>query len=257
LRIDLRYGQALVRERSVSGEHSMVGRHAGRELRQDVPLPALGDDDAGRAEVGDVGGDLQGTDRSARDKYTLPAVRHGVPILVCGDHTRRTCERVEPENAWNGGGLEPAGRHHHSFEALGAAGGVHEPSRVISVEALDPRAEPDARHQPELLGGAAQVVEDVAARRIHEVGLVLQVAEGRQDPTGVGVHRRPYPTEAGESCPLAANRRRLFKDNSHRAAASPPGPAPITATFAVIRELSHVCPETRHQTMTPCKSGLI
>ena len=149
--------------RSVSREHSMVGGHSGGELRQDVPLPPLGDNDAGRAELGDVGGDLQGADRTARDENTLAAVRRSAPVLVCGDHSRRAGERVEPGNRWDGGGLEPAGCHHHFFEALGGAGVVHEPSGVVSAEALDPSAEPDARHEPERLGIATQVVEDVAA----------------------------------------------------------------------------------------------
>ena len=42
-------------------------------------------------------------------------------------------------------------------------GVTHQPSGVGSAEELDPSAEPDARHEPERLGIATQVVEDVAA----------------------------------------------------------------------------------------------
>ena len=51
----------------------MVGGHAGGELRQDVALPPLGDDHAGRAELGEFGRDLQGADRAARDQDALAA----------------------------------------------------------------------------------------------------------------------------------------------------------------------------------------
>ncbi len=54
----------------------MVGRHSRGELRQDVPLPPLGDHDARRAELGEFGGDLEGADGTARDENTLAEVGH-------------------------------------------------------------------------------------------------------------------------------------------------------------------------------------
>jgi len=60
----------------------MVGGDSRGELRQDVPLPPLGDNGAGRAERGEFGGDLQGADRAARDEYTLAAVGRGSSVLV-------------------------------------------------------------------------------------------------------------------------------------------------------------------------------
>ena len=62
------------------------------------------------------------------------------------------------------------------------------------------------------LGVAMQVGEDVAVRRKREVVVVLQVAEGRQDATGVGVHGRPDPADAIQPGPLPAERLALLED---------------------------------------------
>src|SRR6185312_8459710 len=96
LPVDLRGGQVLVRDGSVSREYPVVGGDTRGELRQHVPLPPLGDHDVGRAELGEFGGDLQGADRAARDEHTPAQVGCGVPVLACGDHASRTGERVEP-----------------------------------------------------------------------------------------------------------------------------------------------------------------
>ena len=70
-------GQRLVGEGSVSREDPMVGGDARRELRQHVPLPALGDDDARRAELGEFGGDLESADRAARHQNPFAAIGRG------------------------------------------------------------------------------------------------------------------------------------------------------------------------------------
>jgi hypothetical protein len=116
LPVDLRRGQAVVRDSSIPREDPMVGRDARGELRQDVALSPLGDHDACRTELGDVGGYLQGADRTARDENTFAVVGRGPAELVCGNRSRRAGEGVEPGNHWDGWGLEPAGRHHYSFE---------------------------------------------------------------------------------------------------------------------------------------------
>ena len=97
-----------------------------------------------------------------------------------------------------------------------------------SAEIVDPGAEPDARRQRERLGIAMQVGENVAVRREHQIALVLQVAEGREDPTGVGVHGRPDPADAVQPGPLPAQHRGSARRSSARSpatAASAPQPA--------------------------------
>src|SRR5262249_18961147 len=140
----------------------------------------------------EFGGDLLGADRAARDEYALIAVRCVAPVLVGGAHACRACEPIKPGNRWDRWGLESPGRHRHAVEPLGRAGVGDNPSDAVSAEYLDASAEPDARHEAERLGIAMEVGEDVAARRVDEVGLVLEVTERRQHATGVGVHRRPH-----------------------------------------------------------------
>ena len=108
--------------------------------------------------------------------------------------------------------MEPAGCDDDFFEAFRRVRVPQEPSGVAPAEELDASAEPDARHETERLGIAIQVVEDVVGRRVDKVGVMFEVAEGREDATGVGVHRRPHTTEVRVPAPLAAQHRSLLED---------------------------------------------
>ena len=95
--------------------------------------------------------------------------------------------------------------------------------------------------EAEGFGIAMQVGEDRAIRWEDRITFGLEVAEGGHNSTGIGVHCRPHAAVAVDPRPLTAEHRTRSKivgsnpcDTSHRAATSPPGPAPITATLPVI-----------------------
>jgi hypothetical protein len=96
LPVDLRRGEPLGRDGSVSRKYSMVGGDSRRELRQHIPLTPLGDHDATCADLSEFGGDLQGADRAAGDEYALTAGRCVAPIVMGGAHAYRACEPVQP-----------------------------------------------------------------------------------------------------------------------------------------------------------------
>ena len=168
-----------------------------------------------------------------------------------GAHAYRACEPVQPGTVgivgdWN---LPVATTTRSNRSVVAVWPTSHpEPSRLTRSTRLPNRTRDT---KVERLGVAMEVGEDVAGRRVEQVGLVLEVTEGRQDATGVGVHRRPHTTDARQPGPLTAQHRSLFEnrrlepcDRSQRAVASPPGPAPSTATLPVIGELSHDGDET-------------
>ena len=190
----------------------MVRRDAGGELRQDVALSALGDHHPGRTQLGEFTGDLQGADRTAGHENPFADKPRWLPVVVGGRHSRVAGECVEPGNGRNGRGVKPAARHHHSVEPLARTGVAHQPTAVTPGDELHPGAEPDARGHAECLGITLQVAQDRLARREDRVARVIEVAEGRHDATGVGVHRWPHPAAAKAPGPLATEHRALLED---------------------------------------------
>ena len=103
LSVDLCCGQSFVREGSVSREDPIVGRHSRGEFRQDVALSALGHHDARRAELRELGSDLERADGTARDENTLAEVGKCLTVVVRGAGSRRAGEAVESGNVWDAG----------------------------------------------------------------------------------------------------------------------------------------------------------
>jgi hypothetical protein len=85
LPVDLGGWESLARESSVSREDPVIGWHSGRELRQDVPLSALGHYHASCAEQGEFRGDLEGADSAACDENPLALIWSRPSVVVGGD----------------------------------------------------------------------------------------------------------------------------------------------------------------------------
>jgi hypothetical protein len=79
-------------------------------------------------------------------------------------------------------------------------------------EVVHPLPEPDAGSKAEHIRVPVQIREDVMVRQEGKVAIVIEVAEGRQHPTGVGVHGRPHSASAELSGPLAAQFQALLED---------------------------------------------
>ena len=136
----------------------------------------------------------------------------GLPEVVSRDCSRSAGEGFETRDRRDGGGVKSAAGDHNSIETVGAVIVVDEPSGAVTLQQLDPVAEPDAWGQAECRGIAMEVVEDVAVGRVDQVTVVLEVAIGRHDATCVGVHGRPRAATALQGRPLPAQHRSLLVD---------------------------------------------
>ena len=165
-----------------------------------------------RAEPPEFRGDVQSADRAARHQNALADIGFGSPVIECRDDSRRAGECGQTRHRGDGRGPKSAGGHHHSVEALVHPVGRHLPPGTFATDTVHLCPEPDTCPEAEHVGVAVQVVEDVMVRQEDKVAFVLEVAEGRQHPTGVGVHGRPHPALARPARPLSAEFGILLED---------------------------------------------
>ncbi|MEY9586790.1 hypothetical protein ABIA15_005611 [Sinorhizobium fredii] len=220
--------QDLAEKSGGAGEHHVIGRHPGNQLRQDVALAVVGRNHIPGAAEGEVGSDFQRADGAARHHELSAAISLRTGVLRGMSNAEGTIEGRKSRNFRHLRKVVAAGRDDDLPEDLGARpliGDRADQPRPFRrpLEPLHPGAETQMRQQAECEGIALQIIQHLLLPDIGgRARSMVQIGKGGHDPAGIGSHAGPGGAGGGCGVPLAAKARRGFHDCRHQAVGAEP-----------------------------------